>query len=621
MVLSDERIARMLRHPRRDGPMPPPIDDEADEDEAVEEPVAFAGSRFSLRALTPGLTRLLHYRRAWLRSDVFVGVAVAAYLVPQVMAYAGMVGVPAVAALWTSLAALVVYALLGSSRCLSVGPEATVALLSGSVVGRLAHGDPGRAMALAAALSLIVAGWLFVAWLVRLGAVSDLLSHPLLIGYLTGAGVLMMAGQLGRITGTHVSGDSVFSQVRSFVRVAGHTGGPTLWVGLGTLVVLFAVHLVRPSWPAPLIGVALATITSAAVGLREHGVAVLGHVPAGLPTPGLPRISTSDIEPLLVAGLGVAVVAFSDNMIGGRAFARRGDRFDANTELVALAGVHVATGLLHGFPVSSSGTRTALAVAGKVRSQLYSLVAAGVVLAVLLFAGPLLKDLPLPALAAVVIYAAVHLIQPGEYRWLWGFRRSEFVVALVTCLGTLVFGILTGVGVAVSLSVAEMVARLSRPPDAIEGLVPGLAGMHDVDDYPEARTVPGLVVYRYDAPLFFVNAEDFRRAALSAVTEYDRPGRPVQWLVLNVEANMHIDVTAARTLCRLHRDLVARGITLGLVRVKHDLERQLDRAGLLTLIPPEMIFPTLPTMLAAYWARFPDAHDIDEEDAEDAIPS
>src|SRR4051812_10790853 len=230
MVLFDKRVERMLRHPRRDGPVPPPMDDDGPDgdDDAVEALPPVGGSRFALRALTPGLTSLLHYRRAWLRADVFVGVAVAAYLVPQVMAYAGMVGVPAVAALWTSLAALVVYALLGSSRCLSVGPEATVALLSGSVVGRLAHGDPNRAIALAAALSLVVAGWLFVAWLVRLGAVSDLLSHPLLIGYLTGAGVLMMAGQLGRITGTHVSGDSVIAQVRSYVRVAGDTGRPAL---------------------------------------------------------------------------------------------------------------------------------------------------------------------------------------------------------------------------------------------------------------------------------------------------------------------------------------------------------------------------------------------------------
>ena len=505
--------------------------------------------------------------------------------------------------------------LLGSSRCLSVGPEATVALLAGSVVGRLAHGDPSRAAALAAALSLIVAGWLFVAWLVRLGAISDLLSHPLLVGYLTGAGVLMIAGQLGRVTGTTVTGDSVVAQVRSFAHAAHATSWPTLLVGLGTLAVLFLVHRVRPTWPAPLVAVTLATIVSAIADLRHSGVAVLGHVPAGLPRPGLPSIGSGDVQPLLVAGLGVAVVAFGDNMIGGRAFARRGDHFDANTELMALAGVHAASGLLHGFPVSSSGTRTALAVAAKVRSQLYSLVAAGVVLAVLLFAGPLLDPLPRPALAAVVIYAAVHLIDPSEYRWLWGFRRSEFAVAVVTCVGTLVFGILTGVGVAVTLSVAEMIARLSRPPDAIEGIVPGLPGMHDVDDYPEARTVPGLVVYRYDAPLFFVNAEDFHRQALAAVVEYESGSAPVRWLVLNVEANMHVDVTAARALVRLHRDVSARGVVLGLVRVKHDLEDQLERAGLLTLIPREMIFPTIPTMLAAYWTKFPDAHDTEDAPA------
>lgn len=604
---TDKRAERLHQHVHRSAPVPPPLAD--DEDFGIADaplgPAAPAAGPV-VRKYLPGLAALRDYRRSWWRADAFAGLAVAAYLIPQVLAYAGLLGVPAVAALWTALAALVVYAFLGSSRHLSVGPEATVALLAGSIVGPMSHGHPARAAVLASALALIVAGWLLVARLARLGVVSDLLSHPLLVGYLTGAGVLMIAGQLGRFTGADVGGDTVLGQLRSFARHLDQVNGATVAVSGGTLAVLLLARWLRPTAPAPLIAVVTATIVSAVFDLRSHGVAVLGHVPAGLPAPGWPAVGMADLRSLVVPGLGLAVVAFSDNMLIGRAFARRGDHFDGNAELVALAGVHAAAGLMHGFPVSSSGSRTALAISSRARSQAYSLVAAVIVLAVLVFAGPVLTTLPMAALAAVVVYAAFHLIDLGEYRWLWGFRRSEFAIAVLTCAGTLAFGILTGVGIAIALSVVEMVARLSRPPDAIQGLVPGLAGMHDVDDYPDAQTIPGLVVYRYDAPLFFVNAEDFRQQAMDAVAEYSRGSQPVRWLVLNVEANMHIDVTAARSIARLHRDLCALGIKLGLVRVKHDLAVQLERAGLLTLIPPDMLFPTLPTMLEAYRQRCTD---------------
>jgi sulfate permease, SulP family len=430
-------------------------------------PAAVAG-------VLPGLSMLRHYPRRWLRQDAFVGVAVAAYLVPQVLAYSGLVGVPAVVGLWGAVAAMAVYWLFGSSRVLAIGPESTVALMAGSVVAQLSDGDPARSIALSAGLALVVGAWLFLAWLLRLGVVADLLSHPLLVGYLSGGAVLMVVGQLGRVTGIEVSGTSIVEQVRSFVSQVGTGAGnlPTLLIALATLAILFGVSAWRRTAPAPLIAVAAATLASALLGLSERGVAVLGEVPQGLPSPTLPALSWSDVSALALAGLGVAVVAYSDNTLIGRAFARRGESFDANQELLALSAVHVGVGAFSAYPVSSSGTRTALAVSGGARTQVYSIVAMLVVLAMLLVAGPLVRDLPDAALGAVVIFAARTLVSIPDYRELWRYRPSEFALALVTLVGTVWLGILAGVGIAVVLSLLEMTTRLSRPHDAIQGFVP-----------------------------------------------------------------------------------------------------------------------------------------------------
>ena len=263
----------------------------------------------------PGIGVLRHYRRSWLRPDVFAGISVVAYMVPQVMAYTALVGVPPVVGLWTALAALIVYAALGSSRVLSVGPESTIALMVGTAIAPLAAGDPDRAVALAAALSLIVGGWCLIGRLARLGVISDLLSQPLLVGYLAGAAVLMIVGQLGKMTGTTVEGDNLVAQLRSFAGVVGDTDVLTLAVGAGTLGLLLLVHALRPRWPATLIAVAAATVVCVAADLADHGVAVVGAVPTGLPTPGLPDVTWHEFRSLVLAGLGIAVIGYSDCML------------------------------------------------------------------------------------------------------------------------------------------------------------------------------------------------------------------------------------------------------------------------------------------------------------------
>ncbi len=549
-----------------------------------------------------GLAVLRGYRRSWLRGDLLAGVTVAAYLVPQVMAYAVVAGLRPVAGLWAALPGLVIYALLGSSRSLSMGPEATTALMTAVAIGPLAAGDPARYAGLATTLALLVGLMALTASLLRLGFVGDLLSRPVLVGYMAGLALIMIAGQLGRVTGAPVTGQAFFAQVSSFGRAISQVRPGTVVVAAAVLAFLLLLRWRWPHAPGPLLAVLLATAAVAVFGLGSHGITVIGPVPAGLPVPALPGLHPQVLRELLLPAFTVLIVGFSDDVLTARSFARRGEQIVANRELLALGVANVGSSLVRGFPVSSSATRTAIAVTTGSRTQVYSVAAAACVAAVLLFAGPVLSRFPEAALGAIVIFAALRLIDVTAFRRLAGFRRTELAIALAACAGVLAFNILYGVLVAIGLSVADLLVRVARPHDAIEGLVPGLAGMHDVDDYPGAHTIPGLVVYRYDAPLFFANAEDFRRRALAAA---DQPASPVRWFVLNVEANVEVDFTALEAVDAVREDITSNGGVFALARVKQDLLARLRSFGLADKIGADLLFPTLPTAVAAYqeWAR------------------
>ena len=526
------------------------------------------------------------------------GLTVAAYLVPQVMAYATVAGLPPVVGLWAALVPLAVYAVLGSSRQLSVGPESTTALMTATALGPLAAGDPGRYAALAAAAALIVGVMCFVAGLVRLGFLADLLSRPVLIGYMTGVAFIMIAGQLGKVTGVSVEGDEFLDQIRSFIGKVDELHWPTVVLAAAVLVVLLVFAWLAPRLPGPLIAILLAAVVVSVFSLHRNGIKVVGDIPGGLPAPGVSPIPAADLMALLIPAAGIAIVAFNDNVLTARTFAvRRGQDIDANAELRALGVCNVGTGLMHGFPVSSSGSRTALGDAVGGRTQLYSLVTLAFVLVVMLFGRGVLATFPSAALGALVVYAALRLIDVSEFKRLERFRHSEVVLALATTVAVLVFGVLYGVLVAIGLSILELLRRMARAHDGVLGFVPGVAGMHDVDDYPEAERVPGLVVYRYDAPLFFANAADFRKRAMAAVDDY--PGR-VQWFVLNAEANVEVDLTALDAVDQLRTELGRRGIVFAMARVKQDLREALEAAGLVDKIGEDRIFPTLPTAVEAY---------------------
>jgi len=563
-------------------------------------------ARGPLDRLLPGLDRLRRYERGWLRGDVLAGVTVAAYLVPQVMAYAEIAGLQPVVGLWAITASLLVYAIVGSSRQLSVGPESTTALMTATAVAPLAAGDPGRYAALAAALALLVGAVCLLAWVARLGFLADLFSKPVLVGYMAGVAVIMIVGQLGKVSGVKVEGDGVPGEVASFVGGLSQTNLPTLSLGLAVLVFLLVGSRLFPKAPVLLIAVLLATAAVAVLGLQDDGIQVVGDVPGGLPIPALPQVTAADLAALLLPALGLTMVGYTDNVLTARAFADR-NRYevDANAELLALGTANLAAGVVHGFPVSSSGSRTSVGDSLGSRSQLHSLVALAVVLATLLFLGPLLAGFPTAALGALVIYAALRLVDVAEFRRIARFRRSELVLALATVFGVLAAGILNGVIIAVGLSVLDVLRRVARPHDGVLGYAPGVAGMHDVDDYPTARQVPGLVVYRYDSPLFFANAQDFRRRALASL---DLAEGPVEWLLLNAEANVEVDLTSVDALDQVRAELERRGIILALARVKQDLRDDLASSGFLDRVGQERVFMTLPTAVAAYIRWYTDRH-------------
>jgi SulP family sulfate permease len=557
------------------------------------------------RPTSYNVRRVRAWDRSFLRADGFAGLGVAAYLVPQVMAYATLAGLDPVAGLWAALLPLVIYAMLGTSRLLSAGPESTTAVMTAAALAPLAAGDPGRYAALAALAALIVGVLCMGAGMLRLGFVSALLSRPVLIGYLAGVAVIMIAGQLNKVFGVESGGGPPLAEIASVLGNLGDANAATAAVGISVVVVLFVGTSRAPRLPWPLLAVLGATLVTVAFRLDEAGVDVVGEVPRGLPALSLPTTLGPVLE-ILGPVAAIAVVGFTDNVLTARAFAGPGEEIDADAELRALGAANIGAGLTSGFPVSSSGSRTALATVSQARTPAYGLITAASLVCVLLFAGPILEGFPMAALGGLVVFAAVRIVQFDEFRWLWSFRRSEFWLGIAAFVAVLTLDLLVGVGFAVLLSVVAMLARVARPHAAVLGHVPGLAGMHDVGEYPSARQVTGLMVFRYDSPLFFANAEDFRVRVLDAVSDNVREGLPVRAVLLNCEANVDVDSTAVEAMEALVRELQARGIEVNLARVHVELAELLDRAGILDLIGRDHVYPTLPTAVAGYTTRHPD---------------
>ncbi len=550
-----------------------------------------------------GLGQLAGYNAGWFRIDVLAGVTVTAYLVPQCLAYADLAGAPAISGLWVAVLAMIVYALLGTSRMLSVGPESATAVMVAAAVAPLAGGDPGRYAALSAGLALAVGVVCLGAFALRLGFLADLLSHPILIGYMAGVGLIMIASQLGTIAGVGLAADDSIGRVTELAGRLSEIQPVTLVLGVAVIAFLLILRRVSPLAPGTLLAVVGAIAVVAVFGLEARGVEVVGSVPTGLPGLSLPALQIGDLTALAGSAAAIAFVGYTDVALTGRAFAaRNGETIDANREFLALGAANVAAGLTGGFALSASGSRTAILDAMHARSQVTGIVAAIAVALVVLAAPGIIALIPKAALGGIVVYAALRLIDVRALRRLAGFRTTELSLGIAALAGVLVFGVLAGILVAMALSVADLLARVARPPASVLGRVPGLAGLHNVEDYPDAEQIPGLLVFRYDAPLCFANAEDFRTRALAAI---DGQAVPVEWFLLNSEAIVELDTTSADSLHQLMADLADRGITFAMARVKQDLRAQLRRGGLLGTIDEGLIYPTLPVAVEAFEHRHP----------------
>ncbi|MFP5487966.1 MAG: SulP family inorganic anion transporter [Acidimicrobiia bacterium] len=551
--------------------------------------------------LAPGLDRLRHYERSWLRVDLLAGLTVGAMLVPQGMAYAELADMPPVTGFYAALLALVAYAFVGSSRHLGVGPEPGTAILAATGVGAIAAGDPARYLALMAALALIVGSICLLAAFARLGFIANVLSKPVLVGYITGVGLTLLSSQYAKFTGIAIESDAFFGRTRDLLAGLDGIDGLTIAVGSTTLILIVVLRWRIPTIPGALLGVVLATSFAALLGLDADGLRLVGEVPQGLPSFGLPDVGMGDIVDLLPVAAGIALVGYSDNVLTGRAIgARMGYRIDPNQELAALGVANLGAGLSQGFPISSSASRTAVPASLGSKTQLVGIVAAIVVLATLLFLSPVLAEIPEAALAAVIIAAAVAIIDVSGFRSLWSVSRTEFGLAVTAGLAVMVFDVLVGALVAVGLSVLVALGRIATPHDAILGAGQDLDGWVDAEAHPTARTLPGLLVYRFDAPLFFANATRYRERLELLVEE--NPGEE-EWLVLDFEGVGEADTTAIDMLVELLDEHGQAGRVVAIARANDRVLHRLQRAGIVEPIGPALVFPTINSAVRAFQRR------------------
>jgi high affinity sulfate transporter 1 len=544
----------------------------------------------------PGLALLRHYKRSWIPFDLAAGLILAAILVPQGMAYAELAGLPAVTGLYTTVACLVGYAIMGPSRILVLGPDSAVSPLILAAILPLvgAAGDPATAIALAGMLALMVGAIEIGLGVAKLGFVADLLSKEVQVGYMNGLGITIIVSQLPKLCGFSTEAEGFFAQIGAWVSHLDETNGITLAVGLTTLLVLLVLPHVAKRLPAILVAIVGATVVSAVLDLSAQGVKTVGALPQGFPRPVLPWTMLSDVGPLLIAAVGITIVSLTDTIATSASFsARRGEEVSADQEMIGVGSANIAAGLFQGFAVSSSASRTAVAEQSRSKSQLTGLVGAGTVVLLLLFFNSLLADLPQTVLAAVIIAAALSLINVRVLRHYWAVRRSALVLSVVASVAVIVLGVINGIVVAISLSILLFFRRNWWPHGEVLGRAPS-GGWHAVRDQGASVQIPGIVVFRWEAPLFFANVGIFRQQMRSLAR-----AEGVQWIVLQCEAVTDIDVTAADMLEQLSAELRSRGVHLILVEMRTRLSHQMRRYGLLRTVDQDHLYTSVEAAVIA----------------------
>ena len=530
--------------------------------------------------LVPAIRQARTYQRGWLTNDLVAGLVLVGMLAPAGMAYATAAGLPPVTGLYASIVPLVVYAIFGPSRVLVLGPDSSLTPLLLAAIVPLAAAGSGEAVAVAGALSIMAGAVCIAAGLARFGFIAELLSAPVRHGYLHGIAVTIIVAQAAKLAGFSVSSESLLTQVRQFFDGLGdgRANGWALAVGASSVLIIVVLRAWSKVVPAALVVVVFGIVAALAFGLGDRDVPLVGQLPSGVPTPTIPDIDWGSVRTLISAALGVAFVAFADTSVVSRTMAlRRGEDVDANHELVALGMANVASGFFQGFAVSASSSRTPVAEAAGSRTQLTGMVAAIALLLVTVAVPGAFRNLPDASLAAIVIAAAISLIDLPAMRRLWRVRRSEFTLAVVAFLAVAVLGPVDGVIVAVALSVLNFMRLVWKPHTAELVRVDGLKGYHDRERHPEGSVIPGLLLYRFDAPLFFANARFFASDIEQRIALHDTP---VRCVIVTAEPITDIDTTAADTLHELVDDLRAKSIELRFCELKGSVRERLDRYDL-----------------------------------------
>ncbi len=555
----------------------------------------------------PGLAVLRQYRWSWLRSDVTAGLVLTAVLVPVGMGYAQAAGLPAIYGLYATIVPLLAYAVFGPSRIMVLGPDSSLAAVIAAVVVPLAGGDPARTVALAGMLAIFSGLLCILAGLARLGIITELLSKPIRYGYMNGIALTVLVGQLPKLFGFSSQGEGVPAALLAFIQ--GLWAGKANWVtlALGAAVLGFILVFKRyRRFPGVLVAMAGALLVTAAFDLHAWaGVTVLGQLPQGLPSFAIPWVRFDDLVPLLTGAVAIAVVSFADTSVLSRSLAAKtGDYVDPNQEMIGLGAANVAAGFFQGFSISSSASRTPVAEAAGSKTQVTGITGAAAIALLLILAPNLLQNLPAAALAAVVIASAIGLFETNDLRRLYRIQRWEFWLSIACFLGVAIYGPIPGILMAIVIALLEFVHDGWRPHHAVLGQAAGVKGYHDITRYPQARLIPGLVLFRWDAPLFFANAELFLEQVLEEVNNCPTP---VRWFVVTAEPVTSVDITAADMLVELDEQLHQAGIQLIFAEMKDPVKDKLKRFGLTTRFDGAHFFPTLDEAVEAYLGEKSDA--------------
>jgi SulP family sulfate permease len=554
-----------------------------------------------LARFVPAAAWLGRYERRFAPRDLGGGLAVGCMLIPQGLAFAQIVRVPPVQGLWSGIAAMMAYALFGPSRHLMVGPEAGTAMMVSAVLTAANMESPEQRVAGAAVLAIMIAATLVIAGIFRLGAISDFLSRPILVGYINGIALVLIASQLPGVLGIPSHANEFFPRVAEVASKLGSVHSPTLWLSASTLVFLLISRRALPLLPGAAVVVAAGIALSTLLDFQARGISVLGNIDQGLPTVGFPSLRTGSILGLVPGALSVALLIYASSALTSRVFADKNhDAFRANGELFGLAAANFAASLVQGIPAAGSDARTVINDAARSQTQVAGVVASAVVATTIFLLAPVMRLLPNAVLGAVVIASAISLFDLRGFIRIARVRMLEAVLAIATLVAVLAFGILPGVLLAVALAVADLIRRAARPHDAVLGRLKGSPGYQDIEQRPGSETLPGLIIYRIDAPLFFANAR-FLREQVHRLIETAKA--PVRMVVLDCGAMFDLDVTGAETLETLDRELDERGITLALAEPHAPMRHVLRRSGLLQKLGPENVFPTVGESIRAYVDR------------------